>query len=107
MRATISGGTSGKSMSGVSGLQVEDGMVGEKVGDAGAGVASMLARASAACRAHAGAQKGAPPVEVLPKMGKTGVAGGEVTTVGVHGESGTRRGVETVRIRAGLGTRKG
>lgn len=107
MRETISAGTSGKSMSGVSGLQVEDGVAGERVGDAGAAAAFRFARASAACRAHAGAQKGVPPREALPKVGKTGLASGAVRIVGVHGENWTRRGAELVRVRADLGIRRG
>ena len=107
MRATISAGTSGKSMSGVSGLQVSDGVAGERVGDARDGAALRLARASAACRAQAGAQKGVPPTETLPKVGTMGVARGAERIVGVCGENWTRRGQEVVRERVGLGMRGG
>ena len=110
MRATISAGTSGKSMSGVSGLQVEDGVAGERVGDAADGAPFRFARASAACRAHAGAQKGVPPAEAFPKVGTTGVACGAERMVGVCGENWTRRGPEEgvrPRDRAGLGMRGG
>ena len=109
MRATISAGTSGKSMSGVRGLHVEDGVAGERVGEARDGAALRFARASAACRAHAGAQKGMPSMHALPKVGMTGVAGGAERIVGVCEENWTRRGLEEVRPRerVGLGMRGG